>query len=51
MKIIDHIDGDATNWSIDNIRLVCSNCDSQLPTYKFKNRGNCTREFNAHVKK
>ena len=46
IKIIDHIDGDAHNWSIDNIRLVCSNCDSQLDTYKAKNK-NCTRKFNA----
>jgi len=49
IKIIDHIDGDAYNWKFNNIRLVCSNCDSQLDTYKSKNK-NCTRKFNAHVK-
>jgi 5-methylcytosine-specific restriction endonuclease McrA len=38
--IIDHIDGDATNNSRMNLRLICPNCDSQLPTYKAKNRGN-----------
>ncbi|WP_084792488.1 HNH endonuclease signature motif containing protein [Mycobacterium sp. E136] len=38
--IIDHIDGDATNNHRENLRLVCPNCDSQLPTYKAKNRGN-----------
>jgi hypothetical protein len=38
--IIDHIDGDATNDSRMNLRLICPNCDSQLPTYKAKNRGN-----------
>lgn len=37
--IIDHIDGDSTNNHHDNLRLVCPNCDSQLPTYKARNRG------------
>nr|WP_234783564.1 HNH endonuclease [Mycolicibacterium celeriflavum] len=37
--IIDHINGDATNNRRDNLRLVCPNCDSQLPTYKARNRG------------
>ena len=37
--IIDHIDGDATNNFRPNLRLICPNCDSQLPTYKAKNRG------------
>lgn len=37
--ILDHIDGNSTNMQESNLRLVCSNCDSQLPTYKSKNRG------------
>ena len=37
--IVDHIDGDAHNWLIPNVQLVCPNCDSQLPTYKSKNKG------------
>ncbi|MER6971882.1 HNH endonuclease [Nocardioides sp. NPDC000445] len=37
--VLDHIDGDATNNRRENLRLVCPNCDSQLPTYKAKNRG------------
>ncbi|MCZ0728513.1 HNH endonuclease [Mycolicibacterium iranicum] len=37
--IIDHIDGDPTNDRRENLRLICPNCDSQLPTYKAKNRG------------
>lgn len=36
--IIDHIDGDATNNMRTNLRLVCPNCDSQLPTFKSKNK-------------
>lgn len=37
--IIDHIDGDPTNDRRENLRLICPNCDSQLPTDKAKNRG------------
>ena len=38
--IMDHIDGDSSNNSLLNLRLICPNCDSQLPTYKSRNRGN-----------
>ena len=38
--ILDHIDGNADNWLLGNLRLICSNCDSQTPTYKSKNKGN-----------
>jgi hypothetical protein len=37
--VLDHIDGDATNNRRENLRMVCPNCDSQLPTYKSRNRG------------
>lgn len=36
--ILDHIDGDASNNFKDNLRLICPNCDSQLDTYKSKNK-------------
>lgn len=36
--ILDHINGDASNnWEYD-LRLICPNCDSQLDTYKSKNK-------------
>lgn len=38
--ILDHIDGHSTNGHISNLRLVCPNCDSQLPTFKARNKGN-----------
>ena len=34
---LDHINGNNKDNRINNLRLVCSNCDSQLPTYKSKN--------------
>lgn len=37
--VVDHIDGDYTNNTLVNLRLVCGNCDMQLPTYKGRNRG------------
>ncbi len=36
--ILDHIDGKSNNNKRDNFRCVCPNCDSQLDTYKSKNR-------------
>lgn len=40
LLILDHIDGNSDNWSLLNIRLICSNCDATLPTYKARNKGN-----------
>lgn len=38
--VVDHIDGNHNNNFLSNLRMVCCNCDAQLPTYKSKNRGN-----------
>jgi hypothetical protein len=48
--IVDHIDGHSNNWCVDNIRLVCPNCDSQLPTFKARNKGNSTRKYTIKQK-
>jgi hypothetical protein len=38
VMILDHINGIPDDWRISNLRLVCPNCDSQLNTYKSKNK-------------
>ena len=38
--VLDHINGNYQDARIENMRLVCGNCDMQLPTYKNKNYGN-----------
>lgn len=49
--VVDHIDGDSTNNRIENFRLVCGNCDMQLPTYKAKNKTgrDWRRKYYTHV--
>jgi predicted transcriptional regulator len=36
--VLDHINGKCKDWRLDNLRLVCGNCDMLLPTYKSKNK-------------
>jgi hypothetical protein len=36
---LDHINGDSRDYRRDNLRMVCPNCDSQLPTFAGRNRG------------
>lgn len=38
--VLDHVNGNSDDNSLANLRLVCGNCDMQLPTYKSKNKGN-----------
>jgi len=38
--IVDHIDGNSSNSSRENLRLICPNCDSQTDTFKGRNKGN-----------
>lgn len=51
--VLDHIDGNAANSCRDNLRLICPNCDSQLDTYKSRNKNsarNARREYLKNTK-
>jgi hypothetical protein len=43
--VLDHIDGDASNNSRKNLRLICPNCDSQTNTFKSKTKNSKRRNY------
>lgn len=38
---LDHIDGDSSNNTLQNLRLLCPNCHAFTPTYRGKNQERC----------
>ena len=47
--VLDHIDGDASNSCPNNVRLVCPNCDSQLPTFKSRNKNSARNKRKEYL--
>jgi hypothetical protein len=37
--VLDHINGEYADYRIENLRLLCPNCNSQQPTFAGKNKG------------
>lgn len=48
--VLDHIDGDASNNFQHNLRLICPNCDSQLPTFKARNKNSARKHRSKYYK-
>lgn len=48
--VLDHIDGNASNSCRENLRLICPNCDSQLETYKSKNKNSARNKRKEFLK-
>lgn len=46
--ILDHIDGNAANNIRSNLRCIYPNCDSQLDTYKSKNKNGARNYYRYH---
>jgi len=42
--VLDHVNGDSDNWSFDNLRMVCRNCDGLLPTFAGRNIGRVSKQ-------
>jgi endogenous inhibitor of DNA gyrase (YacG/DUF329 family) len=40
LLLCDHINGNSSDWNLNNLRLICSNCDATTLYYKNKNKGN-----------
>jgi hypothetical protein len=40
---LDHVNGDNRDHRAENLRLLCPNCDSQMPTYCGRNKGQWSR--------
>ncbi len=39
--VLDHIDGNRTNHTLSNLRMLCPNCNSQTETFCGRNKRGC----------
>jgi hypothetical protein len=35
--VLDHVNGDSSDYRLDNLRLLCPNCNSQQDTFAGRN--------------
>jgi 5-methylcytosine-specific restriction endonuclease McrA len=35
--VLDHVNGAKHDWRLENLRLLCPNCNSQTPTFCGRN--------------
>ena len=47
---VDHINGDCSDHSDSNLRLLCNNCHAQTPTFRNKNFGKSKRDRRRYNK-
>lgn len=48
--VLDHINGDASDSCRENVRLICPNCDSQLDTFKSRNKNSARNARKNYLK-
>lgn len=49
LKEQNKIDWNASNNKRENLRLICPNCDSQLETFKSKNKNSARRKYKKYI--
>jgi len=37
--VLDHQNGNSTDWALTNLRFICPNCDAKTETFAGRNRG------------
>jgi hypothetical protein len=47
--VLDHINGINNDNRLENLRFLCNNCDSQLPTFKARNKKSYKNKNSANM--
>jgi hypothetical protein len=48
---VDHLDGNADNNYVENVRLLCPNCHALTPSFRNLNKGNGRTWRKQYIKK